>query len=571
MADAKPPEADPFRRSQVVAHTPKKMETASASPEETPNAKRKRTETQHGATIGGTIWNMFKLMSPTKEEDPALGGEKSEHEELNEPRRLFDALATDIYKATEIAKAYENVPKELNDLLLSISRTVKALSPTQTAEKIEAGTQTPNAEETTTKETEAEVHRIREGLKNGKPTPEVWKTQWPEEAYLNTKVSDFNSEAEHARVRIVVLPKSADNDKNIRAICDSTQNLKAVLNAKEFTEGEIAVIGEQTAIHFGNECRKEGRTTVAVRPPQTGDKLEAVRSALAGALQKIDGLPNTLTVITGCGITRTRKALEALLIDSHGVMAVVCPSAPGTTMRRPRPANAKIEIEGKGLSYADLVKQVKSSIDIQKEGIDVSAIKKRGEKVEVTVRGGEDKAMQLLEAVNKVRTDAVVANLKTRMSTYDLSGIDADANKEDIEAALENTYPESRKESLKVVNVRPTYAGTQRATVLVEEVLETQVRQMPFVRIGWSTGKMVKRQQPDQRKCYRCWETGHQAAACNGPDRRKCCFKCGKDGHARFNCPNERSCPVCKVDGHSLGESGCTVSEGEGFRRPRPQ
>lgn len=55
------------------------------------------------------------------------------------------------------------------------------------------------------------------------------------------------------------------------------------------------------------------------------------------------------------------------------------------------------------------------------------------------------------------------------------------------------------------------------------------------MRIGWSNFR-IKLLGEKKRVCFRCLETGHVAAGCQGEDRSNRCIKCRKDGHVAKNC-----------------------------------
>lgn len=37
-------------------------------------------------------------------------------------------------------------------------------------------------------------------------------------------------------------------------------------------------------------------------------------------------------------------------------------------------------------------------------------------------------------------------------------------------------------------------------------------------------------------RCYRCLQYGHMSKECKGPDRTRCCRRCGEDGHKAISC-----------------------------------
>jgi len=56
-------------------------------------------------------------------------------------------------------------------------------------------------------------------------------------------------------------------------------------------------------------------------------------------------------------------------------------------------------------------------------------------------------------------------------------------------------------------------------------------------------------------KCYRCMAHGHEARSCQGPDRTKCCRRCGLEG--RF----VNTCAATQEDALSFTRTLATTSQ----------
>lgn len=73
----------------------------------------------------------------------------------------------------------------------------------------------------------------------------------------------------------------------------------------------------------------------------------------------------------------------------------------------------------------------------------------------------------------------------------------------------------------------------------------------------------------------RCLELGHFSRRCRGPDRSRCCYKCGVDSHQACLCrAGHLSCPLCAdlgcPAGHMLKGAGYTTTPSLGKEEERP-
>ncbi|XP_030750281.1 uncharacterized protein LOC115878068 [Sitophilus oryzae] len=86
---------------------------------------------------------------------------------------------------------------------------------------------------------------------------------------------------------------------------------------------------------------------------------------------------------------------------------------------------------------------------------------------------------------------------------------------------LQNTFQLS--------NLRPNANNTQAATIITDKETAHSLLQAPTLRIGIVRCSLERK--ADIKKCKRCWAHDHTEEHCNGPDRRKLCYKCSEEGH----------------------------------------
>ncbi|KAK9696173.1 hypothetical protein QE152_g32070 [Popillia japonica] len=100
----------------------------------------------------------------------------------------------------------------------------------------------------------------------------------------------------------------------------------------------------------------------------------------------------------------------------------------------------KVIIKADGKQYADILRTVKGSVNIDKAGIMVNAIKKttRGDVMVEIRRGGKEKAETLRQEIIKNNRGTKV-EIKNKNDTVFLTGIDGDVGKDEIVQAIKDS------------------------------------------------------------------------------------------------------------------------------------
>ncbi|CAB0027842.1 unnamed protein product [Trichogramma brassicae] len=105
------------------------------------------------------------------------------------------------------------------------------------------------------------------------------------------------------------------------------------------------------------------------------------------------------------------------------------------------------------------------------------------------------------------------------MTAIEIKDLDEVTTKEEICGAL-RTPPGwcHRAGSGSGRSLRKAFAGTQTAVVTLPDQLAAKAIKLGRIRVGWVNCRI--REKNEVRRCYRCWEPGHMAARCRGPDRK---------------------------------------------------
>ncbi|KAK9702461.1 Zinc knuckle [Popillia japonica] len=226
----------------------------------------------------------------------------------------------------------------------------------------------------------------------------------------------------------------------------------------------------------------------------------------------------------------------------------------------------KMVIRSEGKQYADILRTIKSSVDIDKVGIKIKSIKKttKGD-VMLEIQGGADKAEALKRGIlNKSQGTRV--EMKNKEETFYVTGIDGDVDRQEIENVLRQNHGNQNatvtartgtaKELLKKAKInRPNQHGNQNATVTARTGTAKELLKKAKIKIGWTM--CVVRPRVNIVRCFRCLEFGHYKQDCQGEDNKDVCLKCGKRNHRAKDCTGENFCLVCNQEGHRADQTRC--------------
>ncbi|XP_056648743.1 uncharacterized protein LOC130453158 [Diorhabda sublineata] len=258
------------------------------------------------------------------------------------------------------------------------------------------------------------------------------------------------------------------------------------------------------------------------------------------------------------------KVLECACRENN-VEAVICMQSnnKGQTRAQSRKQGEAVIIDVGDRTYADLLKEVKK--EVQEKGLSDSVggvrMTKSGNlllKMEETA-GGAERLVEALRGRNGVKA---LRGVQKAEVVLHIKNIDAVTNKQEVEAAIRD-IDKGRKPTgdIRVSSLRPDYGGTQAATLFIPKETADSLLKMGKIRIGLVNCSVRERVRVDS--CHRCWEIGHIAKFCKGPDRTRLCIQCGGDNHQKKDCTKEAHCVLCNISGHRPLSLKCPLYRGE--------
>jgi len=115
----------------------------------------------------------------------------------------------------------------------------------------------------------------------------------------------------------------------------------------------------------------------------------------------------------------------------------------------------------------------------------------------------------------------------------EIRDVDQWATPDEVAEALSSSSGLGR-ETIKVLNMRKRYGGTQVAIVLMPTTAADGLLTSGRLRVGMVSCRV--RMAKNKVRCFRCLTFGHMSKDCEGPDRSQCCRRCGVAGHRAISC-----------------------------------
>ena len=119
----------------------------------------------------------------------------------------------------------------------------------------------------------------------------------------------------------------------------------------------------------------------------------------------------------------------------------------------------------------------------------------------------------------------------------EISDLDPSIGAGDVKEAVRGFFEQELEIELTVSLRKRPYRGSRKAFVLLEEAKALKLLKAAHIKIGWVSCRV--RRKKELNRCYRCLGFGHIAADCRGPDRSRCCWRCGEEEHTAGSCTRQ--------------------------------
>ncbi len=258
------------------------------------------------------------------------------------------------------------------------------------------------------------------------------------------------------------------------------------------------------------------------------------------------------------------KVVEALKTTEERQQGKNIAASQRAYYKAKRQSEAVIIKPTEGNSYAEVLKNIRSKVNLKEADVKIKGIRKtRAGALLLELEKGQTAKANFCEALkHTLQNSATVADLKPK-ATIEIRDLDSLTTKNEVAEAVKEVVQDPI-EDLTINITAPNTREQVRAYITLHQDKADTLMRKTRIKIGWVNCRL--RLKENAKRCYRCFGPGHLTWNCKGPDRRGqgTCIKCGQPGHKLKECTKPPSCCLCeeakheKVD-HIPGSAKCTV------------
>lgn len=408
----------------------------------------------------------------------------------------------------------------------------------------------------------------------------VIQEEWPKEAYKTCKIESGGvvKAAKVKDVAIFVDDKTEEGSPVIKQLSEIQPEVRAVIRRGSVQPGRVVYATSCNKIVDENEML-ETNTRVMYLAGLGGNASEVeTMIAVLRKIKTISGKEGRKEFVAVCAREGTenllRKAIELVFGGEGYNIVLYTKKVRGETDRqkndkdwqvqrrssqRARRETILVKPTTEEKTYADLLREMKENIDMDKLDVKINNVEKTREGyVKLNIfRGKQGSGETVKAAVQERLKDVAEVHLKKRKKNIVILDLDDITTEEEVYDALKAEIQDlTRDDTVIKMSPKANSRGLQYANIQLAIEEANRLLGLQRIKVGWTRCRIVERLVPV--KCYRCQNYGHYASSCNSEeDMSSKCLKCGHDGHKIKECENEPFCSACKKKGHTSSEMIC--------------